>query len=61
MYWDLVDRPNLMIKIPATDEGVPAIEQVIYEGINVNVTLLFAVAAYERRDGGLHPRRWSAA
>jgi transaldolase/glucose-6-phosphate isomerase len=47
-YWKGVDRPNLMIKIPGTPEGVPAIEQAIYEGINVNVTLLFAVAAYER-------------
>jgi transaldolase/glucose-6-phosphate isomerase len=47
-YWERVDRPNLLIKIPGTDEGVPAIEQAIYEGINVNVTLLFAVAAYEK-------------
>jgi transaldolase / glucose-6-phosphate isomerase len=47
-YWDAVDRPNLMIKIPGTDEGVPAIEQQIYEGRNINVTLLFAVASYER-------------
>jgi transaldolase len=46
-YWNAVDRPNLMIKIPATEAGVPAIEQAIYEGLNVNVTLLFAVAAYE--------------
>src|ERR1700712_5361468 len=48
MYWDLVDRPNLMIKIPATDEGVPAIEQALFDGMNINVTLLFSVAAYER-------------
>jgi transaldolase len=47
-YWQRVDRPNLMIKIPGTDQGVPAIEQMIYEGLNINVTLLFAVAAYER-------------
>jgi transaldolase/glucose-6-phosphate isomerase len=47
-YWQAVDRPNLMIKIPGTPEGVPAIEQAIYEGINVNVTLLFAVEAYEQ-------------
>ncbi len=47
VYWQAVDRPNLMIKIPGTPEGVPAIEQAIYEGINVNVTLLFAVRAYE--------------
>ncbi len=47
-YWGLVDRPNVMIKIPATDEGIPAIEEALYEGLNVNVTLLFAVSAYER-------------
>jgi transaldolase len=47
MYWGLVDRPNLMIKIPATPEGIPAIEAALYEGLNVNVTLLFGVAAYE--------------
>jgi transaldolase/glucose-6-phosphate isomerase len=47
-FWQAVDRPNLMIKIPGTPEGVPAIEQAIYEGINVNVTLLFAVDAYEQ-------------
>jgi transaldolase / glucose-6-phosphate isomerase len=48
MYWALVDRPNLMIKIPATDEGIPAIEEALYEGLNVNVTLLFAVSYYEQ-------------
>jgi transaldolase/glucose-6-phosphate isomerase len=47
-YWDLVDRPNLMIKVPATEEGLPAIEQLLYEGMNINVTLLFAVSAYEK-------------
>ena len=46
-YWERVDRPNVMIKIPGTLEGTPAIEQAIYEGINVNVTLLFSVEAYE--------------
>src|SRR3954471_21016259 len=45
-YWGRVDRPNLFIKIPGTDEGVPAIEQAIYEGININITLLFSVDAY---------------
>ena len=47
-YWELVDRPNVMVKIPATDEGIPAIEEALYEGLNINVTLLFAVSAYER-------------
>jgi transaldolase/glucose-6-phosphate isomerase len=46
-YWERLDRPNAMIKIPGTPEGIPAIEQAIYEGININVTLLFSVAAYE--------------
>jgi transaldolase/glucose-6-phosphate isomerase len=48
LYWGLGDRPNLMIKIPATDEGIPAIEEALYEGMNVNVTLLFAVSYYEQ-------------
>ena len=42
-----VDRPNLMIKVPATPEGIPAIKQLISEGINVNVTLMFNMAHYE--------------
>src|SRR5690606_34279380 len=41
-----VDRPNLMIKIPGTQAGIPAIEETIAAGINVNVTLLFSVANY---------------
>src|SRR5919202_1883440 len=45
-YWERVDRPNLMIKIPGTKEGVPAIEEMIYEGRNINVTLLFGVEEY---------------
>jgi transaldolase/glucose-6-phosphate isomerase len=44
--WSRVGRPNLMIKIPGTEEGVPAIEQAIAAGINVNVTLLFSVESY---------------
>jgi transaldolase/glucose-6-phosphate isomerase len=46
--WSAVGRDNLMIKVPATAAGVPAIQQLISEGINVNVTLLFALDAYER-------------
>jgi len=42
-----VNRPNLMVKIPATPEGIPAIEQLIAEGININVTLIFSVSQYE--------------
>src|SRR5918998_95997 len=45
--WNAVDRPNVMIKIPGTPEGLPAIEEAIADGINVNVTLLFSVDAYE--------------
>lgn len=44
--WKIVDRPNLFIKIPATEEGLPAITKVIAEGISVNVTLIFSVARY---------------
>jgi transaldolase len=46
--WRIVQRPNLMVKIPATEAGLPAIEQVIADGINVNVTLLFDVGVYTR-------------
>jgi len=46
--WKAVDRPNLMVKIPATNEGIPAIQQCISEGININVTLLFAMEMYEK-------------
>jgi transaldolase/glucose-6-phosphate isomerase len=44
--WAMVDRPNLMVKVPGTPAGVPAIRQLIAEGVNVNVTLLFSVEAY---------------
>jgi transaldolase len=44
--WTTVNRPNLMIKIPATKPGIPAIEQAILEGINVNVTLIFSLQRY---------------
>lgn len=46
--WQAVDRPNLMIKVPATPAGIPAIQQLISEGININVTLLFAQNVYEQ-------------
>ena len=45
--WNTLGRPNVMIKVPATGEGLPAIEQLIGDGINVNITLLFAVSRYE--------------
>jgi transaldolase/glucose-6-phosphate isomerase len=44
--YKLVDRLNCLIKIPGTKEGIPAIEQLLYEGININVTLLFSIQRY---------------
>jgi len=46
--WKTVNRPNVMIKIPATPEGIPAIRQTLEEGLNINITLLFAQSAYEQ-------------
>jgi transaldolase/glucose-6-phosphate isomerase len=46
LLWRQIGRPNLMIKIPATREGLPAITQALAEGININVTLIFSVARY---------------
>jgi len=46
--WKSVNRPNLMVKVPATPEGVPAIRQLLEEGLNINITLLFAQSAYEK-------------
>ena len=61
--WQTVDRPNLMVKVPGTPEGIPAIRQLISEGINVNVTLLFALSVYEQVTeafiAGLEDRRLS--
>ena len=44
--WSVVSRPNVMIKVPATKEGLPAIRQLIAEGININITLLFGLPRY---------------
>ncbi|MDQ8186213.1 transaldolase [Pelagicoccus sp. SDUM812002] len=44
--WKKVNRPNAMVKIPATEACLPAIEEALYEGINVNITLIFSVARY---------------
>jgi transaldolase/glucose-6-phosphate isomerase len=46
--WREVDRPNLMIKVPGTPEGLPAVEALVAEGVNVNVTLLFSRAVYRK-------------
>lgn len=45
-FWNMVQRPNLMIKIPATPAGIPAIYEVLRSGINVNVTLIFSLDSY---------------
>ncbi|HKL96438.1 MAG TPA: transaldolase [Paludibacteraceae bacterium] len=47
LLWKNLNRPNVLIKVPATLEGVPAIRQLISEGININVTLIFSVARYK--------------
>jgi transaldolase / glucose-6-phosphate isomerase len=52
--WQTVARENLMIKVPGTPEGIPAVQQLISEGINVNVTLLFAQEAYEQVAAAYH-------
>lgn len=46
-FFKAVNRPNVMIKIPGTQEGVPAVEECLYAGLNINITLLFSIAAYE--------------
>src|SRR5215207_6783164 len=46
--WDRLARPNVMIKVPATEAGIPAIEELTARGLNVNITLLFSVARYEQ-------------
>ena len=46
--WKAVNRPNLMIKVPGTKEGIPAFEQLISEGLNINVTLLFSQEVYQQ-------------
>ena len=45
--WQLVDRPNVMIKVPSTPQGIPAIEMLIRDGININITLMFSLKHYE--------------
>ena len=47
-FWKMVDRPNLMIKIPATPEGLPAVRQTLTEGININITLIFSIDDYRK-------------
>jgi transaldolase len=46
--WGRLDRPNVMIKVPATEAGIPAIEELTASGVNVNITLLFSLTRYEQ-------------
>jgi transaldolase len=45
--FELVDRPNVMIKIPGTPAGVSVVEELLFEGVNINITLLFSIESYE--------------
>ena len=45
-FWETINRPNVMVKVPATKEGVPAIEELLYRGLNINITLIFSVEVY---------------
>ena len=47
-FWQTIDRPNLMVKIPSTPAGVPAIHQALSEGININITLIFSIENYRQ-------------
>jgi transaldolase len=47
-FWKMVDRPNLLVKIPATPEGIPAIRQSLSEGMNINITLIFSLESYRQ-------------
>ena len=48
MLWERLDEPNVMIKVPGTDAGLPALEELTRRGVNVNITLLFSVERYEQ-------------
>ena len=47
-FWHTIDRPNLMVKIPSTPAGVPAVRQALAEGISINITLIFSLANYRQ-------------
>jgi len=47
-FWDAIKRPNIFVKVPATEEGIPAIEELLYSGLNINITLIFAVEVYKK-------------
>ena len=58
--WEWLDRKNVMIKVPATPEGLPAIQELIASGINVNVTLIFSRNRYQEGDRSLRCRTGKA-
>jgi transaldolase len=47
-FWETIDRPNLMVKIPSTPAGIPAIRQALAEGVNINITLIFSIENYRQ-------------
>jgi len=47
-FWQGINRPNIMIKVPATEEGIPAVEELLYRGLNVNITLIFSVDVHKK-------------
>jgi len=47
-FWETIDRPNLMVKIPSTPAGIPAIHRALAEGININITLIFSIENYRQ-------------
>lgn len=60
--WKTIDRPNVMIKIPGTPEGIPAVEQLLKDGINVNITLLFGIENYTNvATAYINAVKWRAA
>jgi transaldolase len=60
--WKTIDRPNVMIKIPGTPEGIPAVEQLLKDGINVNITLLFGIENFTNvANAYINAVKWRAA
>lgn len=47
-FWNGIQRPNIMVKVPATEEGLPAIEELLYQGLNINITLIFSVDVHKK-------------
>jgi transaldolase/glucose-6-phosphate isomerase len=47
-FWRIINRPNIMVKVPATAEGIPAIEELLYRGLNINITLIFSVEVHKQ-------------